>query len=83
MNIMLHILDKKRPNHDFTDPNLQNSYVAYTLDTSTKLYAQDSSGGHRKGTSDSVRYLSSLFKKYMTITLSNYINITASTNPLI
>ena len=49
MNIMLHILDKKRPNHDFTDPNLQNSYSGLHPQ---KLYAQDSSGGHRKGTSD-------------------------------
>ena len=34
----LRILDKKRPNHDFTDPNLQNSYVAYTLDYIHKNY---------------------------------------------
>ena len=76
MNIMLHILDKKRPNHDFTDPNLQNSYVAYTLDYIHKNYMHKIlQEDIAKELQISVRYLSSLFKKYMTITLSNYINI--------
>ena len=76
MNILLHILDKKQPDHKFTDPNLQNSYVAYTLDYIHTNYM------HKILQEDianqlhiSVRYLSSLFKKYMTVTLSTYINI--------
>lgn len=76
MNIMLHILDKKQPDHAFTDPNLQNSYVAYTLDYihanyMHKILQEDIA----KQLQISVRYLSSLFKKYMSITLSNYINV--------
>ena len=38
MNIMLHILDRKQPDHHFVDPNIQNSYVAYTLDHIHKNY---------------------------------------------
>ena len=64
MNIMLHILDKKRPNHDFTDPNLQNSYVAYTLDYIHKNYMHKIlQEDIAKELQISVRYLSSLFKK--------------------
>lgn len=76
MNIMLHILDQKRPDQPTAEPNIRNSYVAYTLDYIHQNYM------HKILQSDiadqlqiSVRYLSTLFKKYMGITLSNYINI--------
>lgn len=76
MNIMLHILDQTEPDRPVEKPNIQNSYVAYTLDYIHKNYM------YKILQSDiadqlqiSVRYLSTLFKKYMGITLSNYINI--------
>ena len=76
MNIMLHILDKKQPDHHFVDPNIQNSYVAYTLDHIHKNYMYKiHQEDIAKELQISVRYLSTLFKKYMNITLSNYINI--------
>lgn len=76
MSIMLHILDQKKPEQPAAEPNIQNSYVAYTLDYIHDNYM------YKILQSDiadqlqiSVRYLSTLFKKYMGITLSNYINI--------
>ncbi len=76
MSIMLHVLDQKNPDQPVEKPNIQNSYVAYTLDHIHKNYM------YKILQSDiadqlqiSVRYLSTLFKKYMGITLSNYINI--------
>ena len=45
MNIMLHILDKKQPDHHFVDPNIQNSYVAVSY---THLDVYKRQGVHRQ-----------------------------------
>lgn len=76
MNLLLHVLDHAKPSHDFKDSHLQNSYVAFTLNYIQEHYT------HKIKQEDiaqqlqiSVRYLSKLFKEYMGISLSSYINI--------
>lgn len=76
MNLMLYILDHTNPVHEYTDPQLKNSYVAYALNYihehfNTKILQEDIA----RQLQISVRYLSKLFKSYMGVTLSNYINI--------
>lgn len=76
MNLMLHILDNAKPNHNFTESHLQNSYVAYTLNYvqehyTSKIRQEDISSQLHI----SVRYLSKVFKEYMGISLSSYINM--------
>lgn len=76
INLMLHILDHAKPAHNFAESHLQNNYVEYTLNYIQTNY-------HRKIKQEaiadklhiSVRYLSKLFKKYMGVPLSGYINI--------
>lgn len=76
MNLMLHVLDQAKPSHDFADSHLQNSYVAFTLN-----YIQEHYTGKIKQEEIaqqlhiSVRYLSKLFKEYMGVSLSSYMNI--------
>ena len=78
MDLMLHILDHTELVHEreHTEPQLQNSYVAYTLNYiqthyATKILQEDIA----QQLHISVRYLSKLFKSYMASHLSNYINI--------
>ena len=76
MNLMLYILDHTEPVHEYTEPQLQNSYIAYTLNYiqkhyTTKILQEDIA----LQLHISIRYLSKLFKSYMGVTLSNYINI--------
>lgn len=76
MNLMLYILDHTNPVHEYTDSQLKNSYVAYALNYihehfNTKILQEDIA----RQLQISVRYLSKLFKSYMGVTLSNYINI--------
>lgn len=78
MNLMLYILDHTELVHEreHAEPQLQNSYVAYTLNYiqthyATKILQEDIA----QQLHISVRYLSKLFKSYMGVTLSNYINI--------
>lgn len=76
MNLMLYILDHTGPVHEYTEPQLQNSYIAYTLNYiqkhyTTKILQEDIA----LQLHISIRYLSKLFKSYMGVTLSNYINI--------
>lgn len=78
MDLMLHILDHTELVHEreHTETQLQNSYVAYTLNYiqthyATKILQEDIA----QQLHISVRYLSKLFKSYMGVTLSNYINI--------
>ena len=76
MNLMLYILDHTEPVHEYKEPQLQNSYVAYALNYihdhyTTKILQEDIAIQLQI----SVRYLSKIFKSYMGVTLSNYINI--------
>jgi len=76
MNLMLYILDHTNPVQEYADPKLKNSYVAYALNYihehyNTKILQEDIA----QQLQISVRYLSKLFKSYMGVTLSNYINI--------
>ena len=76
INLMLYILDHTEPVHEYTEPQLQNSYIAYTLNYiqkhyTTKILQEDIA----LQLHISIRYLSKLFKSYMGVTLSNYINI--------
>lgn len=76
MNLMLYILDHTEPVHEYKEPQLQNSYVAYALNYihehyTTKILQEDIA----MQLQISVRYLSKIFKSYMGVTLSNYINI--------
>ena len=73
---MLYILDHTEPVHEYKEPQLQNSYVAYALNYihdhyTTKILQEDIAIQLQI----SVRYLSKIFKSYMGVTLSNYINI--------
>ena len=76
INLMLYILDHTKPAHHFSNPQLQNSYVAYTLNYIAEHYTEKiiqediASQLHI-----SVRYLSKLFKAHIGITLSSYINV--------
>ncbi len=76
INLMLYILDHTKPSHHFSNPQLQNSYVAYTLNYIAEHYTEKiiqediASQLHI-----SVRYLSKLFKAHIGITLSRYINV--------
>ena len=76
MNLMLYILDHTNPVQEYADPKLKNSYVAYALNYiheyyNTKILQEDIA----QQLQISVRYLSKIFKNYMGVTLSNYINI--------
>lgn len=76
MNLMLYILDHTNPVQEYADPKLKNSYVAYALNYihehyNTKILQEDIA----QQLQISVRYLSKLFKSYMGVTLSKYINI--------
>lgn len=76
MNLMLHILDHAQPSHSFTDSHLQNSYVAYTLNYIQEHYTSKiKQDDIAQQLHISVRYLSKLFKEYMGVPLSSYINI--------
>ncbi len=76
INLMLYILDHTTPTQPFSNPQLQNSYVAYTLSYIEEHYAekikQDDIASQLH---ISIRYLSKLFKEHIGITLSNYINV--------
>lgn len=76
MNLLLYVLDHAKPSHKFTESHLHNSYVAFMLNYVQENYT------HKIKQEDaaqqlhiSVRYLSKLFKEYMGVSLSNYINI--------
>lgn len=76
MQLMLHILDKNQPKHNFAEPRKQNSYVAYALDYIHKNYGQKiMQDDIARQLHISVRYLAKLFRLYMGVSLSNYINI--------
>lgn len=75
MNLMLYVLDHSGSGHESEKNQLQNSYVAFALNYihtnyTSKIKQEDIA----QQLHISVRYLSKLFKKYMGITLSNYIN---------
>lgn len=76
MNLMLYILDHTEAEHGFSEPQLQNSYVAYTLNYIREHFTQKiRQEDIALQLHISVRYLSKIFKNYMGVTLSNYINI--------
>ena len=76
MNLMLYILDHTETEHGFSEPQLQNSYVAYTLNYIRENFTQKiRQEDIALQLHISVRYLSKIFKNYMRVTLSNYINI--------
>lgn len=75
MNLMLYVLDHTGPSNQSEKTQLQNSYVAFALNYihtnyTSKIKQEDIA----QELHISVRYLSKLFKNYMGITLSNYIN---------
>ena len=76
INLMLYILDHTKPAHHFSNPQLQNSYVAYTLNYIAELIPRRS---YRKILRHSFIFLfailSKLFKAHIGITLSSYINV--------
>lgn len=76
MNLMLHILDQAKPDHNFADSYKQNKYVEFTLnyiqENYTKKIRQEDIASRLHV---SVRYLSRIFREYMGVPLSNYINI--------
>lgn len=76
MNLMLYILDHTETEREFPEPQLQNSYVAYTLNYVQEHFTQKiRQEDIALQLHISVRYLSKIFKNYMGVTLSNYINI--------
>lgn len=76
MNLMLHILNHAQPIRNGSSSHLQNSYVAYTLNYIQKNYTSKiKQEDIAQQLHISVRYLSKLFKEYMGVPLSSYINI--------
>lgn len=76
IHLMLHILDKSRSDRIFSFPQRQNSYMAYTLNYIRERYAEkimQEDIARQLHVSD--RYLRGLFKTYMGLSLSSYINI--------
>lgn len=76
IDMMLHILDQTLTKDQLKDPQHKNSYVAYALNYIEEHYTQKiKQEDIASQLHISVRYLSKIFKSYMRLTLSNYINI--------
>lgn len=76
LELVLHIFNKQKKLSDHSELTEQNSYVAFTLNYIEKNYMSKIVQSEIANTLHiSVRYLSELFKRYMGITLSRYINV--------